>query len=104
MSNLSDSIFFSAVLKDVFFRPIEVKNTSIISGGCINNALKLKTSEGNYFLKWQIGIPEDMFQKEAQGLKFLKANGNIKIPKVFAFGKIEERHYLFLEHIESASP
>ncbi len=103
-SRLTDNKFFEAVLENVFSKSITVKSTSSKSGGCINNALKLNTSEGDYFLKWQIGIPEDMFQKEAEGLKLMSMNGTIKIPKVFGYGKLEERHFLLLEHIESNIP
>ncbi len=103
-SRLTDNNFFEAVLENAYSKSITVKSSNFKSGGCISNALKLNTSNGDYFLKWQVGIPEDMFQKEAEGLKLLAANGSIRIPKVFAFGKLEERHYLLLEHIESSAP
>jgi len=104
MVGKSGNSFFEAVLSDALGRTIKLKNTSFKSGGCINNALKLMTSEGDFFLKWQTGIPEDMFEKEAEGLKLLSKGSKIKIPEVFGFGKIEGKHYLLLEHIESVSP
>lgn len=104
MLGKSEDSFFEAVLNDALGKSVKVKNTAFKSGGCINNALKLTTSEGDYFLKWQTAIPEDMFQKEAEGLKLLAKGGAIKIPGVYAYSKIDGRHYLLMEHIESASP
>lgn len=95
---------YEAVLNEVFGKSVKLKGTSTISGGCINNAVKLKTSNGEYFLKWQTDIPEDMFQKEAQGLNLLSVSDVIQIPKVIAYGKIEGTHYLLMDYIESSSP
>lgn len=96
--------FFEAVLKKELGVPVKVNSTTFKSGGCINNAIKLTTSEGDFFLKWQSEIPEDMFQKEAKGLKLLTDAGSIKIPNVIAYGKMEGKHYLLMENIESAPP
>ena len=68
MPEFSGQAFFAEVLKSTFGNHINILNTTHKSGGCINNALKLHTNEGDYFLKWQVGIPEDMFKKEAAGL------------------------------------
>ena len=104
MFNSSENKYFEAVLEEAFSKSIKVKSTAFKSGGCINNALKLQTTEGDYFLKWQTGIPEDMFRKEAEGLRLLAKSSTIKIPKVIAYGKLEGKHYLLMEHIESAAP
>ncbi|MCG8309940.1 MAG: fructosamine kinase family protein [Cytophagales bacterium] len=104
MSGSSGDKFFEAIFEAAFGKSLKINGTQFKSGGCINNAVKLRTSRGDYFLKWQSGIPEDMFQKEAEGLKLLAEAGTIKIPEVIAFGKIEGKHYLLLEDIESAPP
>ena len=95
--------FFEAVLQEGIGKSVSIKETQFKSGGCINNALKLETTEGNFFLKWQKGIPDDMFQKEAEGLKLLADAGKMKIPEVIAYGKIEGKYYLLMENIDSAS-
>lgn len=104
MPGLTGNSFFEAVLEKSFGKSIQIKSTASQSGGCINNAMKLHTTEGNYFIKWQTDIPEDMFHKEAEGLKLLAKAGSIKIPKVYAYGKLEGKYYLLLEYIESSSP
>ncbi len=104
MFKSSGNHFFESILEDVLGKSIKVKGTSFKSGGCINNALKLNTSEGDYFLKWQSGIPEDMFQKEADGLNLLRSTGVVKVPEVLGYGKLDGKHYLLMENIESAPP
>ena len=96
--------FFEAILLDALGKSLKVLRTNFKSGGCINNTLKISTNGGEFFLKWQSDIPEDMFLKEANGLKLLANAGTIKIPNVLNFGKIEGKHYLLLENIESTQP
>lgn len=96
--------FFEKILHEVFGRPIQVLSSHFKSGGCINNTLQLQTAEGDFFIKWQSNIPEDMFEKEAAGLKALKHSKSMKIPEVLAFGKMDGKHYLLMEYIESAPP
>lgn len=102
MSGLAGIKFFEAILEKSLGHPIKIINTEFKSGGCINNTLKLITTNANYFLKWQSGIPEDMFQKESIGLELLAKSGNIRIPEVISSGKLEGKHYLLMENIESA--
>jgi fructosamine-3-kinase len=64
--------------------------------------MKLETHDGSYFIKWQQGIPGDMFQKEAEGLRLIGGTGKIRVPEVIAWGKIDGKHYLLMENIESA--
>ena len=52
-----------------------LRGTAFESGGCINNALRINTDAGTFFLKWQVGIPAEMFEKEAEGLRRLEAAG-----------------------------
>jgi fructosamine-3-kinase len=101
---MSGETFFEDILEQALGRRIEVQRSKSRSGGCINNALSLFTNEGDFFLKWQKGIPDDMFEKEARGLKLLAGSGAIKIPEVYSAGKIGSSHFLLMENIESAAP
>jgi fructosamine-3-kinase len=77
-----------------------IKIMSSLSGGCISDAYKLTTSEGsNYLLKYNSGISNDMFEKEANGLKELTKPNAIRIPNVISFDK----DYILLEFITSGS-
>ena len=98
----SNYSFFERILEESLGKAMKVLNTSFKSGGCINNTLKLDTDSGPFFLKWQSGIPDDMFEKEAMGLELLSVAEGIKIPEVITHGRIEGKYYLLMENIESA--
>ena len=81
---------------------IRLEKDSFVSGGCINNTLKLQTNQGDYFLKYKENEPE-LFVKEGLGLKLLRS-GPIRIPQVIATGSFDGQDYLLLEFIEKAQP
>ncbi len=99
----SDS-FLSTVLRDVLEREVQIHDTSAESGGCINNAIHLNTSEGHYFLKWNDNIPDDMFAREADGLDLLQRSGQVKIPATLGHGKIGNKNFILLEYIHPGTP
>jgi len=54
-----------------------------VGGGCINNSVKISTSVGDFFLKWNASAPVDLFVKEASGLNEMSLTGSsLIIPKV----------------------
>ena len=71
-----------------------------VSGGCINNAIKLETNKGDFFAKCNTNAKSDMFQIEHDGLKILKDTNAICIPDMIAF----ENNFLILEFIPSSNP
>ena len=71
-----------------------------VSGGCINNAIKLETNKGDFFAKCNTNAKSDMFQIEHDGLKILKDTNAICIPDMIAF----ENNLLILEFIPSSNP
>lgn len=79
----------------------EIISSNSVSGGCISNACKLETKSGeNYFLKFNDFVSNDMFLKEANGLKKLSKANAIRIPKVI----LAERSLILMEYIESGPP
>jgi len=78
----------------------KIKSLSSLSGGCISDAFKVITGEGsNYFLKYNSSASNDMFIKEANGLKELAKADAIRIPEVLSFDK----DYILLEYISSGN-
>jgi protein-ribulosamine 3-kinase len=76
----------------------KIKSLTSLSGGCISDAYKVTTIEGsNYFLKYNSSASNDMFIKEANGLKELAKANAIKIPEVLNF----DEDYILLEYIPS---
>jgi protein-ribulosamine 3-kinase len=58
-----------------------------VGGGCINQCARLQTSSGSsFFIKTNQSTPEDMFIREAEGLKSLRIAGGPTVPEPFACG------------------
>jgi len=72
-----------------------------IGGGDINEAQRLDTAQGHFFVKLNdSSVALDMFEKEAKGLQLLATSGLFKIPKVIATGKVSSKAYLLMEHVD----
>jgi len=75
-----------------------------VSGGDINSAVRLETSIGNFFVKWnQADRFPEMFEKEAKGLELLQSAGQLRIPEVKFSDIAEEYSFLVLEYLEEVS-
>jgi fructosamine-3-kinase len=78
----------------------KIKSLSSLSGGCISDANKITMSDGsNYFLKYNPSTSNDMFIKEANGLKELSKANAIRIPEVLSF----DEDYILLEYIPTGN-
>jgi len=70
-------------LNSVFATTVLLKDSRSVGGGCINHALKMVTTVGDFFLKWNDSGPDDLFVKEASGLNEMNlAGSSLIIPKV----------------------
>ena len=87
---------------------VDIVREVSVSGGSINDAYRLDTNEGPFFLKVnpgsRPGAPADrfpsMFEAEADGLTRLRATNTIRVPLVIAYGEDHDDSYLLLEHID----
>lgn len=67
-----------------FGEPVEIQP---VGGGCINNGMRLETSSGDkFFLKINKHAPEDMFEREMEGLKALDVPDGPKVPSPYLSG------------------
>ena len=85
---------------------VVLKSSQILGGGCINQALRITTSAGDFFVKWNASAPPDMFAKEAAGLAEMHQSNNpfLKIPNVIWHKEADEvPGILILEHLASAA-
>jgi len=81
---------------------IKVISSAPMGGGCINNAVKVKTTVGEIFLKWNDAIKfQSMFETEAKGLMLLKSVNALGIPNVIAVGEAGSYSFIVLEFIEA---
>ena len=91
--------FFQAVLFQIFGYDLPLKGYQFVSGGCINNAVKLDTAEGELFLKWNADTADDMFEKEAQGLQLMKESHTVNIPEILGLGEADGKKFLLLDYV-----
>ncbi|WP_338391952.1 fructosamine kinase family protein [Fulvitalea axinellae] len=75
-----------------------------ISGGSINDAYKVRTTNGEIFLKTNRYELEPMFEKEVRGLSELRELGAMGVPPVLGIGTMEDLSFLALELWSSDEP
>lgn len=80
---------------------VKVQAASPVSGGSINQAAAVTTTEGKYFVKWNSAARHPgMFEAEAKGLQLLKKPGELFIPGVVHIGAAGKDAFLVLEFVE----
>jgi len=79
---------------------LKLERVNLIGGGSINDARRLETSEGIFFVKLNEAEPfPGMLKAEAQGLEFLGEHSTFDIPKPIATGETEGTQWIIMEHI-----
>ncbi|MBC8155947.1 MAG: fructosamine kinase family protein [Bacteroidetes bacterium] len=96
--------FFETILFQALGESVEVIETQFLSGGDINTAAQVFSSEGVFFVKWNTADREGMFDSEAQGLDLLRQTDAFDIPGVVGYGQQGDKAYLILEYIDSGKP
>ncbi len=62
-----------------------IVEATLIGGGCINNASRIRLSDGrSLFLKYRRTVPPGFYEAEAYGLKCLAAADAIRVPRVYS--------------------
>jgi fructosamine-3-kinase len=93
--------FFETILFETFGKTPKIREVRIIAGGSINTAVRVVTSQGTFFIKFNHAELEDMFEKEARGLEILRQTEAIAIPEVLGYGKNGNKAYLIMEFVEN---
>ncbi|MCB9168889.1 MAG: fructosamine kinase family protein [Flavobacteriales bacterium] len=80
---------------------VDIEQADPVGGGSINDAWRLATNAGPFFLKTNSAdrFPS-LFEAEADGLQRLQAADALRVPTVIAFGEDHDDTFLLLEHIE----
>lgn len=80
----------------------EIINIKPVTGGDINQAYYVETSENVYFVKANQQVPANFFQSEAEGLEEIRATNTVHVPKVYHYDIAEnkEKIFFFMEWIE----
>ena len=97
--------FFEGVLFECLGTETSVRDYFFLSGGCVNQAVQVTCTAGEFFVKWnETTTGEEMFACEARGLNLLHKTGEIGIPEVLGYGKYAQRAYLVLEFLPTVRP
>ncbi|MEM7550019.1 MAG: fructosamine kinase family protein [Bacteroidota bacterium] len=91
--------FLNRILKESLGSEVDVTEFKTLGGGCINNAMKLETSHGPFFIKVNKNVPDDFFPIEEQSLDFLDKYYPGSVPKPISSGS----NFLLTEFIESGA-
>ncbi|MEP7286547.1 MAG: fructosamine kinase family protein [Chloroflexota bacterium] len=94
----------AAITDEVFkAKPDSIRE---VSGGSINQAVRVGIGSSLYFIKWKMDAPPYFFAAEAHSLHILHEAGAIRVPEVISVGEpnADRPAYLVLEWIEEAPP
>lgn len=92
-------------LAETFGNGCIIKRTTPVGGGSINEAHRISTSCGDFFLKYNLaGLYPQMFELEMKGLKLLASTNTIYIPEALYAGFTDKYSFLILEYEEKAEP
>lgn len=90
------------ILSDHYKTAVTINSSSGVGGGCINDAHRIDTSAGRFFVKYNNAARyPGMFEAEARGLDLLKKSNTVDVPKVVGFGDTGRYSLLLLEYIET---
>lgn len=79
-----------------------IVSSMVVSGGCINKTIKIRTEDDTYFVKYNLADEfPDMFGKEAAGLTLLREKGKLRLPEPLHVDTIEKYSYILLEFIST---
>jgi len=82
---------------------LKVYAQKVLSGGSIHQVLRVDTSLGFIFVKWNLASQAEIFRVEAQGLECLRAANCLRIPEVLAQIQTAKHAALVLEFITPGS-
>lgn len=81
-------------------KKVELLRVGVVGGGSINDARRVDTSEGSYFVKFNDASDyPGMFEAEARGLKFLDEHSEFRIPHPIATGETDGVQWIMMELI-----
>ena len=84
---------------------VSVVSSTPVGGGSIHRAALVELSDGSRrFVKHSPGVPEDMFPREAEGLRALAEPDAIRVPRDPLPGEADGLRFLVLEAIDTGRP
>jgi protein-ribulosamine 3-kinase len=91
--------FIESILSESLGHEAELKDFQFLYCGNFNLAAKVTTKSGKYFIKWNQGEHEGMFESEAKSMELIRETNTIHVPKVYGYGKKSDGAYLMLDYV-----
>ncbi|MGH2645061.1 MAG: fructosamine kinase family protein [Chitinophagaceae bacterium] len=83
--------------------PVKIKQTFPINGGDICLSYRMETDRGTFFLKsGKANTPQDLFEKEFEGLQLLSKSNTIAVPRPLVYLKSGTSGFLVMEFIHKS--
>lgn len=104
MKYRQDYLSLEQAIQELFGEAVQICGTKRIHGGDINDAYRLKLTDGTIvFLKMNTKEQQGFFTAEACGLEALHSLRAVSVPHVLALGRDEKRNraFLLMEYIKS---
>ncbi len=79
---------------------VRLRGNSVVGGGSINQAYRLESDRGPFFIKLNSAEGMEMFNAEAEGLKELQQLEFLRVPAPLVWGLAGGKAYLVLEYLE----
>ncbi|NND67268.1 MAG: fructosamine kinase family protein [Halioglobus sp.] len=73
---------------------------SSVGGGCINQAMRVRYGDVDYFVKLNSASKLDMFAAEAEGLQELSRSRTLCVPEPLCWGSDDQTAYLVMENLQ----
>lgn len=91
--------FIESILADSLGKEGILKDFQFLYCGNFNLAARVETNSGKYFIKWNQGDHEGMFESEAKCMELIRETNTIHVPKVYGYGKKADGAYLMLDFV-----
>ena len=94
--------FIDKIIQHHLGENTEVKDLEFFYGGNFNLAVRVQLKNADeYFIKWNQGDHQGLFDAEAKNLDLIGKTSSISVPRVIGTGTMEEKEYLMMECIPS---
>lgn len=81
-------------------RHFEIKETSVVGGGCINQTYRITDGTQRYFVKSNKPGCLAMFEAEAAGLMEIHQSHTLRVPLPVCYGQNDHAAWLVLEYLD----
>ena len=81
-----------------------IKTTTPVGGGCINEAYRIESSDGEFFVKLNHTRFDEMFSAEFDALKELAKAKAIRVPNPICTGSTDDLAFLVMEYVDFGPP